>query len=100
MNNVVTEDKDEKLDEEKFSALSRCGYSKWAFTLVKDKMANKQVKRKNNEKDTTKQWPTLNNNPIVYLYPTKFLIHLCLLQDAQFFTWTIAGQAGRPLRQI
>ena len=56
MNNVVTEDKDKDLEEEKIkSALSRYGYPKWAFKQVKDKMENKQVKKKNNKKDTTKK---------------------------------------------
>ena len=31
------------------------GYPKGAFTQVKEKIANKQVKRKNNKKDTTKK---------------------------------------------
>ena len=56
MNSVVTEDKDKELEEEKIrSALSRCGYPKWTFTQVKEQMENKQVKRKNNKKDTTKK---------------------------------------------
>ena len=56
MNSVVTEDKDKELEEDKIrSALSRCGYPKWTFTQVKEKMENKQVKRKNNKKDTTKK---------------------------------------------
>ena len=57
MNSVVTEDKDKELEEEKIrSALSRCGYPKWTFTQVKEQMAtNKQVKRKNHKKDTTKK---------------------------------------------
>ena len=33
----------------------RCGYPKWTFTQVKEQMANKQGKRKNNKKDTTKK---------------------------------------------
>ena len=56
MNSVVTKDKDKELEEEKIrSALSQCRYPKWTFTQVKEQMANKQVKRKNNEKDTTKK---------------------------------------------
>ena len=56
MNKIITAGKDKELKEEKIirSALSRCGYPKWAFTQVKDKMANKQVKRKKSKKDTTK----------------------------------------------
>ena len=42
-------------EEKIWSALSQCGYPKWAFTQVKDKMATKQVKRKKNKKDTTKK---------------------------------------------
>ena len=56
MNSVVTEDEDKELEEEKIrSAFSRCGYPKWTFTQVKEQMANKQVKRKNKKKDTTKK---------------------------------------------
>ncbi|XP_072048952.1 uncharacterized protein [Amphiura filiformis] len=53
MDNVVTEDEDKKLEEEKIrQALGRCGYPGWSFKKVKDKMANKQSKP-NIKKDST-----------------------------------------------
>ena len=56
MNNVVTEESDKQLEEEKIkSALSRCGYPNWAFKQVKDKMDNKQVKITTKKKDNAKK---------------------------------------------
>ena len=45
-NNVVMEDKDKQLEDDKIkSVLSRCGYPNWAFKQVKD-----QIKKKDNNK--------------------------------------------------
>ncbi|XP_072048917.1 uncharacterized protein [Amphiura filiformis] len=53
MDNVVTEDEDKKLEEEKIrQALGRCGYPGWSFKKMKDKMANKHNKP-NIKKDST-----------------------------------------------
>ena len=56
MNNVVTEDKDKQLEEDKIkSALSRCGYPNWVFKQVKDQMEKKPVKKTNKKKDNNKK---------------------------------------------
>ncbi|XP_072051475.1 uncharacterized protein [Amphiura filiformis] len=55
MNSIVTEEGDKKQEEEKIQqALSRCGYPRWSFKQVKEKMANKQVKPKTKKDSNNK----------------------------------------------